>query len=88
MKILSIEAWGNKKEGYEWNQWHTVGEISKEEYEKLKTEKQVLLWMKNQGYTTTANKRMAKVEDDQYNLVIADARTDRPIFAIEYGREY
>jgi len=36
MKVLSIDAWGNKKEGYEWNNWFTVGEISKEDFENLK----------------------------------------------------
>ena len=25
--VLSIDAWGNSEEGYEWNQWFHVGSI-------------------------------------------------------------
>ena len=57
MKILSIEAWGNKKDGYEWNNWFTAGEISKEDFEALKTNKQIAVWFYENGYTTTADMR-------------------------------
>lgn len=88
MKILSIDAWGNKKDGYFWNNWFTVGNIDKATFENLKTDKQVLLYMKREGYITTANKRLAYVDDDQYNFVICDKKTNCPLFAIEYGPEY
>jgi hypothetical protein len=25
--VLSIDAWGNETDGYEWNQWFNVGSI-------------------------------------------------------------
>ncbi len=41
MRILSIDAWGNKQDGYEWNQWFNVGTIEKKDMELLKTDKQI-----------------------------------------------
>lgn len=88
MKILSIDAWGNEENGYEWNQWYTIGEISKEEFEKLDSNQKVLYYMKNHDYICSSDEKDAMVEDDQYNMVIVDAQTKRPVFAIEYGMEY
>ena len=88
MRILSIDAWGNKEDGYQWNNWFTVGTIDKATFEKLDTYKKVLVYMRREGYITTGNKRLAYVYDDQYNLVICDKKTDRPLYAIEYGPEY
>ena len=68
--------------------WFNVGEISKEEFETLKTDKEYRLWFRNNGYTTTANKKKVTIDDDQYNIVVCDAKTLRPLFAIEYGPEY
>ena len=88
MKVLSIDAWWDGEGGYTWNNWWKVGEISKEEFESLKTEKDYRLWFKRNGYTTTANKRKVSIDDDQYNIVLSDAKTGRPLYAIEYGNEY
>lgn len=88
MKVLSIDAWGNKKEGYDWNNWYTVGNIDKADFEKLKTDKDFRLWFKHNGYTTNAIARHSIIEDDQYNIIICDAKTHCPLFAIEYGAEY
>lgn len=89
MKILSIDAWAGDEEGnWDWNNWFDVGDITKEEFEKLKTDKDFRLWFKNAGYTTTANKRKVFIDDDYYNIVLCDARDSRPLYAIEYGPEY
>jgi len=88
MRVLSIDAWGNKKDGYEWNAWYTVGEVTKADFEALKTDKQVATWFKENGYTTSNDMRQIIIEDDQYNVVICEKKTGRPIFAIEYGPEY
>ena len=87
MNIINIDAWGDK-EGWEWNDWCKCGEISKEEFEKLKTEKDYRLFFRNAGYTTTADKKRIRIDDDQYNIVVCDAKDHRPLFAIEYGPEY
>jgi hypothetical protein len=88
MKILSIDAWGNEVDGYEWSAWYIVGNITKEEFESLDTDKKILAYMRKEGYLTTGNRRYAYIEDDQYNIVIFDRANDRPLFAIEYGPEY
>jgi len=88
MRILSIDAWGNKKDGFEWNNLFHVGDISKEELEKLDTDKKLATWFMDNGYTNTADLRKITIEDDQYNIVLRDKKTEQPIFAIEYGPEY
>lgn len=88
MKILSIDAWGNKKDGYNWNNWFTVGNITKEEFESLKTDKQIATWFCENGFTTSSDMRSIIIEDDQYNVVICEKKTMCPLFAIEYGSEY
>ena len=88
MKVLSIDAWGNKAEGYQWNQWFTVGEISKEDFENLKIDKDYAVWFFENDFTNTADMRRILIEDDQYNIVICEKKTGQPLFAIEYGPEY
>jgi hypothetical protein len=88
MRILSIDAWGNKVEGYEWNQWYEVGTINKEVFETLKTDKAIAVWMHENGFTTNADMRKIIIEDDQYNIVLCEKKTGMPVFAIEYGAEY
>lgn len=88
MKVLSIDAWGNETDGYEWNNWFNVGEISKERFEKLKTDKDFGDWFFHNGFTTTNDIGQYYIDDDQYNIIICDKKTRQPIFAIEYGPEY
>ena len=88
MRVLSIDAWGNKEEGYHWNQWFTVGEIPKEAFETLKTDKDYAIWFFDNGFTSSADMRRILIDDDQYNIVLCDKKTGQPLFAIEYGPEY
>jgi hypothetical protein len=84
MKILSIDAWANE-DGWDWNNWWKVGEISKEEFESLDTDEKIIEWF-CKDHVTFAD--LVDVEDDQYNVVIVDKSNRRPLFAIEYGPEY
>lgn len=88
MKILYIDAWGNKKDGFEWNNWHVVGEIEKDVFESLDTDKKIAIWFEENGYTTSSDMRSIAIEDDQYNIVICEKASGQPLFAIEYGPEY
>jgi hypothetical protein len=83
-KILSIDAWGNQDDGYEWNNWHKVGSWSSIP----KTDKGILKKMIADGYLTQKALTGCVVEDDQYNYVICDKKTGEPLFAIEYGSHY
>ena len=88
MRVLSIDAWGNKVDGYERNNWSTVGYIGKSDLEALKTDKSIAVWFHENGYTTTPDMRRIIIEDDQYNIVVCEKKSGQPLFAIEYGPEY
>ena len=80
--VLSIDAWGNETDGYEWNEWFNVGTIDLD----LDAEnRQIIQAMVNAGYLTRAALESAAVEDDGFNIVIIDKETREPVFAIEYG---
>lgn len=79
-KVLSIDAWGNQEDGYDWNQWYNAGTIDLD----INASNEVILKaMFDNGYIT--NSDLGDVDDDQYNLVIIDKETREPLFAIEYG---
>jgi len=80
--VLSIDAWGNPEDGYEWNQWFHVGTI---ELDLDAENREIIQAMVNAGYLTPKGLDVATVEDDGYNLVIIDKETGEPAFAIEYG---
>lgn len=88
MKILSIDAWGNNEGGYEWNNWFKVGTISKEDFEKLDSNRKLIKYMRDEGFLSDCSKGKISIEDDQYNIVFCNKNNKRPIFAIEYGPEY
>ena len=79
-KVLSIDAWGNQEDGYEWNSWHNAGTI---ELNSIEDDDWILREMCLQGFIT--DDKAADIEDDQWNLVIVDKATRMPVFAIEYG---
>lgn len=86
MRILSIDAWGNADDGYDWNAWYKVGEISKGEFERIELEEGFLNWFIGEGYVD--EKYPLEIEDDEHNIIIVDKETREPLFAIEYGNEY
>ena len=79
--VLSIDAWGNLEDGYEWNQWFNVGSI---DIDLDAEDRQIIQAMVNAGYLTSAALESAEVEDDGFNIVILDKETREPVFAIEY----
>ena len=80
--VLSIDAWGNLEDGYEWNQWFNVGSI---DLDLDAEDRQIIQAMVNAGYLTALALESAEVEDDGFNIVILDKETREPVFAIEYG---
>ena len=87
MKVLSIDAWGNEEDGWEWNAWYTVGEIDKETFESLETDSDFIQWFIDNDYILNLP-NCVYINDDQYNVVICDKETNEPLFAIEYGNCY
>ena len=89
MKILSIDAWGNAEDGFEWNNWFHVGDIDRATFETLDTDAKTIAYMQSEGYLgPLASVTTVELDDDQYNVVVCDASTHEPLFAIEYGVEY
>ena len=87
MKILSIDAWA-EEDGWSWNTWNTVGDISKEDFEKLKTDKEIAVWMEEHGFTTTSDMRKILIDDDGFNVVLCERKSKMPVFAVVYMPEY
>ena len=81
-KILSIDAWGNPDEGYEWNQWFDVGTV---ELNIDSPANVILKTMSESGFIR--NPELGDVKDDGYNLVIVNKETREPVFAIVYGNQ-
>ena len=80
--VLSIDAWGNQEDGYEWNNWHKVGMI---DLDLNQPDQNLIQTMIDAEYLKPASIDLAAVEDDGYNIVIVDKKTGEPVFAIEYG---
>ena len=83
--ILSIDAWGNGQDGWEWNSWHKVGTIPALELASLQTDQELIEWMIDNDYMTERSIDRAYIDDDGYNFVFKDKADDEPVFAIEYG---
>lgn len=85
-KVLSIDAWGNKDEGYEWNSWHLIGHVTVDI--DAPQEQLIDALIEANIFTPLAHdddSLNVYIKDDEYNLVFCDKETDEPLFAIEYG---
>ena len=80
--VLSIDAWGNLEDGYDWNACYKVGSI---DLDLDAEDRQIIQAMVAAGYLTALALESAAVEDDGFNIVILDKETREPVFAIEYG---
>jgi hypothetical protein len=83
LKILSIDVWGNKKDGYEWNEWHCIGYIKRDAVNW--TPRRLLKHFREWEYLTSASAGRCCIDDDGYNIIIIERATQRPLYAIEYG---
>jgi hypothetical protein len=79
-KVLSIDAWGNEHDGYEWNQWFNAGTIDLDD---LDSDDSILWNLYKQDFINSVSG--FAIDDDMYNLVLVDKDTRKPLLAIEYG---
>lgn len=77
--VISIDAWGNKEEGYEWNTWYKIDTFDGN----INNEQEVLNFFLDMIKESWHDKLY--IYDDQYNLVLKVIDTDEPIYAIAYG---
>jgi len=83
VSILSVDAWRNGP-GWDWNNWHKVGTV-RVSWLAGKKPRQILKYMRDEGYLAEKSKGKCGVDDDQYNIVICDKNTRQPLYAIAYG---
>ncbi len=82
MRILEIEAWRDG-DGWTWNNWFHVGNISGAEFECADTNRDILKIVRER--TALTGQGLVTIEDDGCNLVIVQKNTREPLYAIEYG---
>lgn len=82
--ILSIDAWAEGEDSWTWNQWFKVGSCPLSLVDQPK--ESILEWFYREGFIRQTEE--GDIEDDGHNVVIVDAKTREPIFAIEYGIHY
>lgn len=94
MRVLSIDAWADccgcdhteesKERCWTWNNWHKM-----QKTECLpKTVSDFFDMMIAAGYFDPRSIEKIgeyEIDDDQYNIVLIEAKTRRPLFAVEYG---
>lgn len=85
VSILSIDAWGNADDGFEWNAWYKIGECDPEVASRKPAE--IVEYLIGENILSDMARTLATVEDDQYNMVICDA-DGRPCYAIAYGEAH
>lgn len=83
INVLSIDAWADGEGGWTWNQWHKVGSCSLATCDLEPAA--IIQFMIDEGYLQAGAADRCEVDDDQYNMVIIDADTREPLFALEYG---
>lgn len=83
INILSIDAWADGEDGWTWNQWHKVGSCPLSTCDLPPAD--IIAFMIAEGYLQDGVESRVAVDDDQHNMVIVDAETREPLFALEYG---
>lgn len=82
VSILSIDAW-RYDHGWTWNLWYKLGEVGVGICDL--NPRDLLAWLRREGYLGPGSIGTVAVEDDQYNVVIVDRVNRMPILAIAYG---
>lgn len=85
LKILSIDAWRDG-DGWTWNNHWKVGEISREDFAKLTTNRRLLGYMRREGYLGLGSRGIVQVESpgcyEDVFIEIQLKSTGEPLYAI------
>jgi predicted house-cleaning NTP pyrophosphatase (Maf/HAM1 superfamily) len=82
VSILSIDAWRDPQ-GWSWNNWYKVGTCDVSICDL--SVREILRYMRSEGYLSATSAGKVAIDDDQYNVVIVNKNTREPLFAIAYG---
>lgn len=83
INVLSIDAWADGEDGWNWNLWTPVGKVDVGMCDM--PEADILAFMVAEGYLKPSALTNCYVEDDQYNMVICDKENHQPLYALPYG---
>ena len=83
-RLLSIDAIKDIECGWEFNSWHELEEGIYLD-NSIQTPRYIFKMLRRMGYLNEYSKGRLCLEDDQYNLLILEKNTRRPILALEYG---
>jgi hypothetical protein len=83
VNVLSIDAWRNCDNGWDWNNLHKVGRIDVSVCDL--PARALLEVMRDEGYLSATSAGRVAVEDDGYNVVIVQRSDNMPLYAIAYG---
>lgn len=83
MTVLSIDAWGNSEDGYEWNEWWSMGRIPAD------TPNDQLIVAAHAAFIFTHPELPPELElvSDGYNMVVQNRETGKPLYAFEGAEE-
>lgn len=84
-KVLSIDAWGNQEDGYEWNNSSLIGYVETDINSDQSTLVDDLIDANILSPLSRGIANECHLDDDQHNLVFCDPKTFEPLYAIEYG---
>ena len=84
-RVLSIAARGNQEDGYEWNNWHTIGTVDlNSDCADPVTDEMIIDALCDRGWISAEFRGDVEVEDDQGGCaVIVNKHTREPIYAID-----
>jgi hypothetical protein len=69
---------------WEWNAWYNVGTFEGP-VSLLDDDKALIEWFISEGYVNEKARKGCEIDDDQYNIVLKEKKTGKPMYAIEYG---
>lgn len=83
MTVLRIDAWGNKEDGYEWNQWWSMGRIPAD------TPNEKLISAAHAAFIFTHPELPPELElvSDGFNMIVQERESGKPLYAFEGAGE-
>lgn len=83
-RVLQIEAWPDGGDGnWSWNNWWHIDNAPVVDVERDPNGCAGLWAIFNEH--VRADRRVYRIEDDQYNYVLTERKTGMPVCALEYG---
>lgn len=90
LNIIDLDVWGNKEEGYEINNFHSIGKIEVDDDQNLLSEEKLRSLLVEHGFIRPSAVSKIDLEDLAYVdffYQVVEKNTGRPIYNIELVKE-